>query len=163
MPPLDRRPIGLPPILEAFRSDVVDLGLDQPSAEGGWPMLGWPMLSWGEATEGLLLVDEYEERGDLVVRADVAGIDPENDLEVTASDGMLHICVSCRGAQGEADRTYLRHELPHDERLRRDLALPEGAESSGLTASYDNGMLEIRVPLSTGGDARHRRVPIGRG
>lgn len=158
----DRRPVGLPPVLDTFRSDVVDLGLGRPSTEVGWPMLGWPMLAWGEAAEGLLLVDEYEERGALVVRADVPGIDPEKDLEVSAAEGTLHICVTCRGGEEEAERVYLRHELPHDERLRRDLALPEGADSSALRATYDNGVLEIRVPLVSRPRDEPRRVPVDR-
>jgi HSP20 family protein len=38
-------------------------------------------------------VDEYREDGSPVVRAEVSGIDPDKDLEVTTSEGVLHIVV----------------------------------------------------------------------
>jgi HSP20 family protein len=44
---------------------------------------------WGAAD--MIHVEEYREDGTLVVRADLPGIDPDKDVELTVADGMLHI------------------------------------------------------------------------
>jgi len=44
---------------------------------------------WG--VEDLIRVEEYREDGALVIRADLPGIDPDKDVELTVADGMLHI------------------------------------------------------------------------
>jgi HSP20 family protein len=113
-----------------------------------WPdMVTWPMLGWEERAVGVLRVDEYREDGALVVRAEVPGIDPDKDLQVTASEGVLHITVERHDEAASEGRSYLRHEIVHRHRLGRDLGLPEGAEGSEFKATYDDGVLEIRMPL----------------
>ena len=109
-------------------------------------MFPWPILGWRDGAEGVLRVDEYREDGALVVRAEVAGIDPDKDVEVTCSGGILHVGVERHDREAE-NRRYLRHELVHRRRLTREIALPEGAQASELEASYHSGVLEIRLPL----------------
>ena len=41
--------------------------------------------------EDLIRVEEFRDNGTLVIRADLPGIDPEKDVELTVSDGMLRI------------------------------------------------------------------------
>lgn len=130
-----------------------------------WPdMLAWPMFGWGQGSTGVLRVDEYREDGSLVVRAEVPGIDPETDVEVTAAGGVLHIAVE-RHEEGEPEgRNYLCHELMHRQRLERDLALPDGAQASELTATYDDGVLEVRMPEPTRAAAPEvLRIPVTKG
>lgn len=129
-----------------------------------WPgTLAWPMFGWGEGSVGVLRVDEYREDGALVVRAEVPGIDPDTDLDVTASGGVLQITVERHGGEVPEGRSYLRHELVHLSRLERDLPLPEGAQGSALKATYDSGVLEVRVPLPTKTPAEATRIPVTRG
>jgi HSP20 family protein len=128
-----------------------------------WPeAFAWPMLGWRDGSEGVLRVDEYQEDGSLVVHAEVPGIDPDKDLEVTATEGILHIGVEHHVEEPE-DRRYFRHELFHRGRLSRDLALPEGVSGSVLKASYDNGILEIRIPLPKPAEIHEVKVPVTRG
>lgn len=126
-----------------------------------WPsMLAWPMLGWGAGITGVLRVDEYRDDGALVVRAELPDIEPAKDLEVTASEGRLHIAVERHEEEAPKGRSYLRHELVHQQRLERDLALPEGAQATELKATYDNGVLEIRMPLPEGASLEVTRIPI---
>ena len=108
----------------------------------------------------MLCVDEYQEDGALVVRAEVPAIDPDKDVEVTASDGVLHLAVERHEEAEPEGRRYLRHELVHRHRLERDLALPEGAQGSELKATYDNGVLEVRMPLPAKADPEVTRIPV---
>lgn len=115
-----------------------------------WPnVLSWPVMGWGDGSVGVLYVDEYREGNALVVRAELPGIDPDNDLEVTASKGNLHIAVECHEEEAPMGRQYLRHELTHRRRLVRDLTLPELVQDAVFTATYTNGILDIRIPLPT--------------
>jgi len=45
---------------------------------------------WWEAGD-LIRVEELREDGTRVIRADLPGIDPDKDVELTVSDGILHI------------------------------------------------------------------------
>lgn len=129
-----------------------------------WPeMLAWPMFGWSEGTVGVLRVDEYQEDGVLVVRAELPGIEPGRDLVLTASGGTLHIGVERHEDDAHPDRSYLRHELVHRHRLARDLELPDGAQGSDLRAAYDDGVLEIRLPLPVQGTSPPvTRIPVSK-
>jgi len=105
-----------------------------------------PMLfpRWREAEE-LIRVEEFREDGALVIRADLPGIDPDKDVELTVSDGMLHIEAERREEEKREEKGYLRHELRYGS-LSRSLPLPEGVTEADITATYKAGVLEIRIP-----------------
>jgi HSP20 family protein len=96
-------------------------------------------------TEDMIKVDEYRENGNLVVRAELPGIDPDKDVELTVSDSMLHIEAERREEEKVEEKGYLRHELRCGS-FTRTLPLPEGVSEADVTASYKDGILEIRIP-----------------
>ena len=73
--------------------------------------------------EDVIRVEEFREDGTLVVRADLPGIDPEKDVELIVSDGMLHIQAERREEEKKEEKGYLRRELRCGSRA---LPLPEG-------------------------------------
>ena len=81
-----------------------------------------------------------------VIRAELPGIDPDKDVELTVIDGILRINAERRVESKTEDKGYLRHEL-HYGSLTRTLPLPDGIKEADITASYKNGILEIRVPV----------------
>ena len=105
-----------------------------------------PMLfpRWREAEE-LIRVEEFREDGTVVIRADLPGIDPDKDVELTVSDGMLHIEAERREEEKREEKGYVRQELRYGS-LSRSLPLPEGATAADITATYKAGVLEIRIP-----------------
>ena len=105
-----------------------------------------PMLfpRWREAEE-LIRVEEFREDRTVVIRADLPGIDPDKDVELTVSDGMLHIEAERREEEKREEKGYLRHELRYGS-LSRSLPLPEGVTEADITATYKAGVLEIRIP-----------------
>ncbi len=99
-------------------------------------------------------VEDYLEEGNYVVRAELPGMDPEKDVEVTVDDDVLTIS----GERREEMREKHRREF-HYGSFRRTLSLPRGVRPDQITASYTNGVLEVRVPL--GGEAAPSvRIPI---
>ena len=70
---------------------------------------------FGRGAADMIHVEEYREDGTLVARADLPGIDPDKDVELTISQGMLHI---------EAER---REEEKREGKGREGLLAPGGA------------------------------------
>ena len=103
---------------------------------------------WREAEE-LMRVEEFREDGTLVIRADLPGIDPDKDVELTVSHGMLHIEAKRRQEEKVEGKGYVRRELRYGS-FARSLPLPEGVTEADITATYKAGVLEIRVPEPKG-------------
>ena len=104
----------------------------------------WPARSW--PADHFVRVDEFREDDTLVVRAEVPGIDPEKDVQITVADGVLHIGAERREEKKEEGKDYYRQELRYGS-FSRDLPLPPGVNESDVKAKYRDGILEIRVPL----------------
>ena len=94
----------------------------------------------------LIHVDEFRDAGIQVIRAELAGIDPEKDVEITVQDGMLRIAAQRWVEEKTEDKGYTRHELRYGS-FSRALPMPEGAGESDIKASYKDGILEIRIPV----------------
>jgi HSP20 family protein len=107
---------------------------------------------WREAGE-LIRVEEFREDGTLVIRADLPGIDPDKDVELTVTDGMLHIEAERHEEEKREEKGYVRQELRYGA-LSRSLPLPEGVTAADITATYKAGVLEIRIPEPARGPAR---------
>lgn len=103
-------------------------------------------LGWDWPGEDLIRVDEYRDGTTQVIRAELPGIDPAKDVQITVADGMLRITAERRVEEQSQDKGYTRHELRYGS-LTRSLALPEGVAEADITATYKDGILEIRVPV----------------
>jgi HSP20 family protein len=104
--------------------------------------MGFPR--WLEAGD-LIRVEEYREDGALVVRADLPGVDPDKDVALTVSDGMLHIEAERRQEEKREEKGYLRREVRYGS-FSRSLPLPKGVTEADITATYKDGVMEIRIP-----------------
>lgn len=111
----------------------------------GFPFHRPTVFSRDWFTEDMIRVDEYQEQGTLVVRAELPGIDPDKDVEITVFDGMLRIEAERREEEETEAKGYVRQELSYGS-FTRTLPLPEGVTESDITASYKDGILEIRIP-----------------
>lgn len=150
-----RRPSVLEPI-ESFDRMFERMFDDWRS----WLPLRLPMLL-GErlVPEDMIRVDEFHEDGTLVVRAEIPGVDPEKDVEITVSDHTLHIRAERREEEKKEGKSYRRHELRYGS-FTRTIPLPAGASESAVKASYNDGILEVRVPEPDRQPAK--KVPIAR-
>jgi HSP20 family protein len=107
-------------------------------------------------------VEEYVDGDDLVVKAELPGLDPDKDVEVTVDDGLLTIAAERRDetVEGEAGKPGYRSEFRYGS-FRRVLPLRQGVRESDVTATYADGILVVRMP---GGaePAKPSRVPVTR-
>jgi HSP20 family protein len=66
----------------------------------------------------LIRVDEFRENGNLVIRAELPGVDPDKDVEVTVADGLLYIEARVAEEESEHDKGYTRRELRYGSFMR---------------------------------------------
>ena len=87
-------------------------------------------------------IEEFVEDSTYTMRAELPGIDPDTDVDVTVEDGMLRMQV---------ERTTEKREKVHSEfhygKFVRTVALPLGAVEDTATATYADGILKITVKL----------------
>jgi HSP20 family protein len=104
-------------------------------------------LLGGEAPgEEIIRVDEFRDDGTQVIRAELPGIDPAKDVELTVAGGMLRINAERRTEEKTEEKGFTRHEMRYGS-FTRTLPLAEGA-TDDIRATYKDGVLEIRVPIS---------------
>jgi HSP20 family protein len=115
---------------------------------GPWPEFFQrrPLFYWTAPLDEVIPVDEYQENGTRVIRAEMPGLDPLKDVELTVSDGVLHIRAERHEETEEKEKAYSKHELRYGS-FARDLVLPDGYAEGDVKATYKDGILEVRVPV----------------
>lgn len=121
--------------------------------------------AWSGDFEWRPRTDMYREDGDLVVRAEIPGIDPTEGLNVEVEKNVLHITGEKRtDTEVDDDDRYLRE--CHYGSFRRDVLLPEGVSADDITATVDHGVLMVRVPLPSEAEEEAQpkaiKVDVGR-
>lgn len=105
-------------------------------------------------------VEEFVADGTLVVRAELPDVDVDKDVDISVHDGLLHIKAERSVKSEKEDKSFYRSEFRYGA-FERTLPLPRGASIDDVKATYENGVLEIRIP-TTGPDAGARKVPVQR-
>jgi len=100
-------------------------------------------------------VEEYIEGDHYMIRAELAGIDPEKDVEVTVGSGYLTI----RAERSDKTEGKHRSEFRYGS-LSRTMALPANADEDAVTASYRDGILTVSVGLKTEQKASAKKIEV---
>jgi len=117
----------------------------------------WWTLPWGTGEMGLMPVVESFVRGEeLVVRADLPGIDPKH-VELAVEGDRLTIKGE-RKVVDEGKRGERFHREVSYGRFERTLVLPGGVDAESVKATYHDGVLEVTMKLPKGMTAK--KVPI---
>jgi HSP20 family protein len=119
-----------------------------------------PEVRFETLGKGGVRVEEFSEDGTLVVRAELPGIDPDTDVEITVHDGLLHIKGERSEREEETKRDYYRSEFL-DGMFERTVPLPAGATEKDVKATYQDGVLEVRIPMAAEQTAA-AKVPVQR-
>lgn len=117
----------------------------------------WPEMfarRWPESLRGLpMLEDSFrleeftDEDGSFVLRAELPGIDPDEDLDITVENGRLRIDARREERSEDRENGNYRSEFRYGS-FHRSIRLPEGAVEDDITAGFKAGILEVRVPRS---------------
>ncbi|GLW20598.1 MULTISPECIES: Hsp20/alpha crystallin family protein [Microbispora] len=101
-------------------------------------------------------LEDYVRNGRYVLRAELPGIDPEKDVEISVSNGVLTIHAERRHEERQGHRTEFRYGT-----FTRSVVLPPNVDENDVKATYDQGILEVSVRLAEEREER-RRIPIER-
>jgi HSP20 family protein len=99
----------------------------------------------------LLRIEDLIKDGRYELRAELPGIDPAKDIDITVRDGQLTI----KAERAKESRTNGRSEFVYGS-FARSIALPIGADEDDITATYDKGILTVSVPVPETGHTEKR-------
>jgi HSP20 family protein len=97
-------------------------------------------------------IEAFQRQGKLVIQADLPGLQAD-DVTVEINDGVLTLSGE-RCEEQEVEQSDVRRTERRYGRFTRSIALPEGARTEEVQASFRNGVLEISVPLSQSSQPR---------
>jgi HSP20 family protein len=110
-----------------------------------------------ETTQGprVMPMDLYRDGDHYVLSADLPGIDPGSvDIDV---DGQLLTIRAERTLRGRDGVKWLAHERQSGSFLRQ-LSLGQGVDPERISATYENGVLSVTIPVSE--RAKPRKIQV---
>ncbi len=106
-------------------------------------------------SSALMPLDAVRRDGDVVLRFDVPGIDPDS-IDVTVNRGVLSVSVKRQEERTENDKFVVRERTMGT--FTRRVSLSDNLNAEAVEASYGNGVLEVRIPVLE--QAKPRKIEI---
>ena len=103
-------------------------------------------------------VDMYEDKDDVVVKAELPGIEKDN-IEVNLADNTLTIKGVKKKQEETKNENYYRSERYYGS-VMRSVELPRDVQADKVKASFKNGVLEIRMPKTEEAKTREIKVKV---
>src|SRR5580693_6071913 len=103
-------------------------------------------------------LDGVRRDGDVLLRFDVPGIDPQS-INVTVDRGVLSVSVKREEEHAESDKFFVRERTFGT--FTRRLNLSKNLNADAVEAAYNNGVLEVRIPVLE--QAKPRKVEVRQG
>jgi HSP20 family protein len=101
-------------------------------------------------------MDLYKVEDHYVLTCDLPGVDP-GSVDVNVDNGTLTVTAHRTAQPAENAVQWLANERFFG-RFRRQLSLGDGVDASNISATYENGVLSITIPLAE--RAKPRRIEV---
>ena len=101
-------------------------------------------------------MDLVEAEDHFLLKADLPGL-AEGDVSIEVQDGTLTISGERKAEHESSERGWYRIERSFGS-FSRSLTLPDRVDPDGISASFDRGVLEVRIPKPE--EHKPRRVEI---
>ena len=105
----------------------------------------WRPFRFGEQLAHVPTMDVFEKDGALEVRVELPGMEAK-DVDIRVAGHTLSITGEKREEKETKEATFHRTERSYG-KFSRQISLPSNAEGQKTTAKFNNGVLEIKVPL----------------
>ncbi|MCW2936144.1 MAG: heat shock protein Hsp20 [Actinomycetia bacterium] len=102
-----------------------------------------------------LPMDTLRRDGEVVLRFDVPGVDPEK-IDVTVDHGVLSVSATREEAKTEGDEQIVRER--HFGSFTRRVRLSDNLDADAIEASHADGVLELRIPVREA--AKPRKIEV---
>jgi HSP20 family molecular chaperone IbpA len=104
----------------------------------------YPVLPLTHERPFVPVCDAFAVKGDLVIRLELPGIDPEKDVKVVFAEGELVITGERKAEKKLAETAYYRLETWWGT-FERHFPVPETIDENAIAATYKDGILEVVV------------------
>ena len=113
----------------------------------------------GRATQNWVpALDVWETESDVVYAFDLPGI-PESEISIEVKDDTLTVSAERGRTEDSSDNGFYRFERRYGH-FARAVGLPQGVDQDHISARYEQGVLEIRVPKPA--EATPRRIELSK-
>ena len=120
-----------------------------------WDWPGWPRVE-AELNERMPKIDVLDRDDEIVVRAELPGVDKDN-LDISLSEDTLTIKATTRHESSEDEGDYHRREISTGS-FARSIALPAAVDGDKAKASLKDGLLELTLPKAA--PARRHSIKV---
>jgi HSP20 family protein len=125
--------------------------------------LGMPLYASkgdGERVAWMPTIDVMRKGDDLLIRAEVPGVKPE-DIDISVTDDVLTIKGKREEQAEQREGEYIRKESMFGA-FERQVMLPQGVQAGDIRADYHDGILQVTVPgAAKSAQPQTQRIPIG--
>lgn len=141
-------------VLRQMTSEL-DRMFDEP-----WTLFRWPTADFASTDAPIWApkVDVVAKDGTLVTRVDLPGMKKE-DVLVEVKDGYLVLSGERKKETKEEKNDIYREEREYGS-FCRTVPLPKGVQADDVKATFNNGVLEVAVPLPPAAASNGRKIPI---
>jgi HSP20 family protein len=113
----------------------------------------------GTARRWLPAMDVVETDDHFVLTADLPGLG-EEDVNIEIEENVLTVSGERKAEHEEKREGFVRVERSYGS-FRRSLTLPEGVDAEAVSANFDKGVLEIRIPKPEQRKPRKVEIQVG--
>jgi HSP20 family protein len=106
---------------------------------------------------GRMSIDLEDTGEKLVLTGDLPGFETE-DIDVRVMEGTLQVSAEREAETEEEGAEYVRRERRHTT-VSRSISLPVAVDETGITATYNNGVLTVRMPKRDA-ESRGTRIDV---
>jgi len=149
---------------EAMRrmSDELDRTFDRILSSWGLPGMIGSQRRWGGSTSQdvswIPRVEVFQKDDQFIVRAELPGL-KKDDVEVNVTDEAITIQGQRRSEREEEQGGFYHSERSYGS-FYRAIPLPEGVIADKADASFENGVLEVKLPAPPAEVRKGRRLEI---
>jgi HSP20 family protein len=101
-------------------------------------------------------VDIFDAAGAIVLKAELPGLSPD-DIDIEVDDNVLTLKGERRFEEKVEEGRYYRVERAYGS-FQRSVTLPQGVKADEITASFDSGVLTVRVPKAD--EVKPRKIAV---
>ncbi|MFJ3099372.1 Hsp20/alpha crystallin family protein [Streptomyces hydrogenans] len=112
---------------------------------------------WRPATAAHAIpVEVTSDDGTYTLRAELPGMDPD-DITLTVDDNLVTVSAELRESTEDKDHSEFRYGA-----FRRTVRLPDTIPADDVDASYEDGILTVRIPMPTQDTRTARTIRVKR-
>jgi HSP20 family protein len=111
------------------------------------------LMTWMGAAASEIKIEEFVEGDRHVIRADMPGVDPNKDIQLSVDGNVLRLRGERRAEEHDEHRSEIRYGS-----FERLITLPRGTRSEDVTAEYVDGVLTVSMPAT--GAVEPTTIPV---